>query len=133
MLNNKGLMNLLINNLAIGLGLSFMIIGVFLLNTPLLSRDRTVGQINNINTDGLELNYNRLSNYQEYEEIELNIPAGSSGITAAYLLEEKGLISVEEFRKYIIMFDIGKRIRAGTYRFNKNDSIADILSKILIN
>ena len=133
MLTDNRLLKILINNIAIGLGLSFLIIGLFLLMNPRLDTDKSVDLIRQINSEGLELNYNSLSTEASTEEIELIIPAGSSGFTVANLLEEADLISAEEFRKYIYLLNIEKRLRAGTYRFNNQESIADILTKILIN
>ncbi|MFW5981740.1 MAG: hypothetical protein ACOCQO_00880 [Halanaerobiaceae bacterium] len=132
MFRDKRVKNILISNLAFALGISFLIIGLFLIRTADRQDEMTVELIN-FDYEDLELDYTRLANDKKQDEIELIIPPGSSGLTVAGVLDEANLISAEDFRKFLRLFDIEKRLKAGTYRFNKDDSFADILNKILIN
>ncbi|MFP4661018.1 MAG: hypothetical protein ACLFPF_02410 [Halanaerobiales bacterium] len=87
----------------------------------------TIGELD---TSNLALDYNHL--YSIDEEIELTIPSGSSGSTVAKIFDKSGIMTEEEFSKYLKLFNIENRIKAGKYTFNKNDSFADILNRILI-
>lgn len=126
---DKNKINLLINNLAFGLGLTLLIIGIMILNQPIKEETEKVG--GNLDTSSLSLNYNRLTTAIE-GEVEITIPAGSSGITVANILDEKGIMPYAEFKKYLHLFNIENRIRAGKYKFNNQDTFADILNRILI-
>lgn len=129
MLLDKNKINLLINNISLGLGLALLIIGIFFLNQPVKHNTQVVGS--NLDVSSLELEYNRLSSVIE-EEVIINIPNGSSGLTVANILEEKGIMPAAEFKKYLSLFNIENIIKAGQYQFNNQDTFADILNRISI-
>ena len=129
MLLDKNKINLLINNISLGLGLALLIIGIFFLKQPI--KDNTQVVRSNLDISSLELEYNRLSSVVD-EEVIINIPNGSSGLTVANILEDKGIMSAVEFIKYLDLFNIENKIKAGQYKFNNQDTSADILNRISI-
>lgn len=41
-------------------------------------------------------------------------------------------MTYQDFKQLLLLFDIETRIKAGSYSFKNNSSVADILTKILI-
>ncbi|MFW5991825.1 MAG: hypothetical protein ACOCQN_01375, partial [Halanaerobiaceae bacterium] len=114
--NKRILINRLLYNITLGLGLAMIIIGIFLL---LDQQPVTQPEITRIDGSGLSLEYSSLSPQKDNTKITVDIPSGSSGLMVAEILEEKGLMTAAQFRKYMIMFDIEKKIKSGTYSFNE--------------
>ncbi len=129
MLLDKNKINLFINNISLGIGLTLLILGIFFLNQPVKHDTQVVGS--NLDLSSLELEYDKLSSVIE-EEVIINIPSGSSGLTVASILEDKGIMPAAEFKKYLDLFNIENRIKAGQYKFNNQDTFADILNRISI-
>lgn len=131
----------IITNLAIGLGLALIIISVFLsIDQYQVNQRKEVVEKNTSNnvqldTKDLLLNYNKLSllKNNQKNKVTVTIPRDSSGLIVAEILERKGLMTAKNFIRYMLMFDIEERIRAGTFHFSKEDTNVDILEKILIN
>ena len=64
------------------------------------------------------------------EMIEVVIPEGSSGEKIGQILEEKELIrSTTFFKIYLKLFNI-KKLNNGTYNFNKEMSLKEIVDKL---
>ena len=129
MLLDNNRINLFINNLSFGLGLALLIIGIFLISQPIKQDIQVVGS--NLDVSSLKLEYNRLSSVNE-EEVIITIPKGSSGLMVANILEDEGIMPAEEFKKYLDLFNIENKIKAGQYKFNNQDTFADILNRISI-
>lgn len=72
------------------------------------------------------------SGQQLPEEITINIKKGMSTIEVAQLLSEKGLVDSEKFMKVIRTFDLGKKIKAGNYKFTDESEVVDIIMEIVI-
>ncbi|AZO94065.1 hypothetical protein [Halocella sp. SP3-1] len=66
------------------------------------------------------------------DTINIFIPEGSSGLEVARIFEESNLMTYQDFKQLLLLFDIETRIKAGSYSFKNNSSVADILTKILI-
>lgn len=129
LLDNK-FFSILFNNLVFGLGILLVIMGIYFLSQP----EGEIGEREKvllIDNSSFSLEYDRLST-EKREEIIINIPPGSSGLTAINILDEKGLIPADDFKKYMELFDIEKRIKAGSYKFYSDCTTTEILDKILI-
>lgn len=129
LLDNK-FFSILFNNLVFGLGILLIIMGIHFLSQP----EGEVGEREKVllvDSSSFRLEYDRLST-DKREEVIINIPPGSSGLTAISILDEKGLIPADDFKKYMKLFDIEKRIKAGSYRFQSDCTAVEILDKILI-
>lgn len=123
----------LISDIAFALGLVCIILGIFLLNQP-----ETGAKKDNISPgvygyeSGYNLNYSSLIT-RPRSNVEVYIPRGSSGLTVGNILEEKGLVDINDFKKLIELFKFQGRIKAGHYIFESDASIAEILSKIVLD
>jgi len=67
------------------------------------------------------------TNYVQFE-----IPEGSTTLEVAYLLEKNNIISVSGFLRFVDLFSIEKRIKAGEYHIQENVNPGELFSKILI-
>ncbi|MFW6306724.1 MAG: hypothetical protein ACOC1N_05030 [Bacillota bacterium] len=130
MLLDNRITKIIFNNIAVGLGLALLVIGSSMLFSQVSYESNIPQSARKIDISSLNLSYDRLDSINE-SEIVINIPSGSSGFTVANILDENGIMPAEEFRKYLLLFDIENKLRAGKYKFNKNDSYADILNKIV--
>lgn len=120
----------LVPEVALALGIALIIIGIFLL---FQSGERSEGvKVARINQSPEEFSLEYFHLYPQLEEVKIVIPNGSSGLTVANILEERGLIKAEDFRKLISLFQFQGRIKAGEFSFRSDASIADILSKIVL-
>lgn len=129
LLDNK-FFSVLFNNMVFGLGILLVIMGIYLLFQPeegVVEKEKVVL----LDRSYFELEYERLTT-EELEDVLIYIPVGSSGLTVVNILDEEGLIPADDFKKYMELFDIDKRIKAGSYKFQRNSSAAEILDKILI-
>ncbi len=70
---------------------------------------------------------------REKEDVNLIIAEGSSTLEIAYQLEEKGLISASDFLRFVELFPIERRIKAGEYTFSKQIETGELLSEILLD
>ncbi len=133
LLDNK-FYRLIFNNIAFGIGLVLIVMGIFVLvQTPQnsIKGNNLEELVPNVDISSFKLEYNNMFSAKKYD-IEITIPSGSSGLTVANILDESELISAEEFRQYMILFDIENRIKAGKYQFSKDSNAVDILDKILL-
>ncbi|NLM96230.1 MAG: endolytic transglycosylase MltG [Halanaerobiaceae bacterium] len=129
LLENK-FFSIIFNNLVFGLGILLIITGIYFLSQP-EAEPGVKEKVLLVDNSYFRLEYDRLST-EEREEVIINIPSGSSGLTVINILDEKGLIPAAEFKKYMELFDIERRIKAGTYRFYSDSTAVEILDKILI-
>ncbi|ACL70409.1 aminodeoxychorismate lyase [Halothermothrix orenii] len=84
--------------------------------------------------DSFDLTHRELEyKFEEKPEfVEVKIPRGATGLEVARILADKGLGESQEFLKYINLFRLESRIKAGEYTFAKKEGILNILSKIII-
>lgn len=66
------------------------------------------------------------------EYTEITIPPGSNGIRVAHILDQAGLIEFEEFNFLLTKFELSKKIKADTYIFASDISLAQLLDTILL-
>ena len=66
------------------------------------------------------------------EKIEIVIPAGSSASVIADKLNKNDIIDRDTFIDALIIFDAEKKLNSGTYIFEKNSSVLEVFSKILV-
>ncbi|MDI3546948.1 MAG: hypothetical protein PWR10_600 [Halanaerobiales bacterium] len=126
----KNYLKRLVPEVALALGIALIIIGIFLL---FQSGERLEGvKVARINQSPEEFSLEYFHLYPQLEDVKIVIPNGSSGLTVANILEERGLIKAEDFRKLISLFQFQGRIKAGEFSFRSDASIADILSKIVL-
>lgn len=126
----KNYLKRLVPEVALALGIALIIIGIFLL---FQSGERSEGvKVARINQSPEEFSLEYFHLYPQLEEVKIVIPNGSSGLTVANILEERGLIKAEDFRKLFSLFQFQGRIKAGEFSFRSDASLADILSKIVL-
>lgn len=63
-------------------------------------------------------------NKGEGDTINIFIPEGSSGLEVARIFEESDLMTYQDFRQLLLLFNIETRIKAGSYSFKNNSSVA---------
>ncbi|MFW6309114.1 MAG: hypothetical protein ACOC1S_03770 [bacterium] len=97
--------------------------------------DRTTDEYSNIsyNYENVTLDYTGIESSPDasHNMIEVEIPEGVSSLEIALILEEKNLISAENFLKLVDMFALEKEIKAGTYTFSGEVSFIDIIDTIM--
>lgn len=68
----------------------------------------------------------------EEEIIEIEIPAGTSILEIAQIMEENDLIEAQEFLWLIEEFDVAQRIRAGSYQFSPQVDMEEIFDHLIL-
>lgn len=66
------------------------------------------------------------------ELVEVTIPPGSNGIRVAQILDQAGLIRFEDFAFLLTRFGLSTKIKADTYVFASDVSLAQLLDSILL-
>ena len=64
--------------------------------------------------------------------VELEIPPGTTVWETAALFEEKGLMAAGDFLWLVQELELGKRIRAGSYKLSNEMEIREIFERIFI-